>query len=143
MESGKFKINVEKGVVVYALTSKGEKFVGVAKTAPGDTFDEAIGKAIACRRVDLAIRKRDLMAVRIVKCRLKYLKEDIDGRLCKLYTVYFNDACAVERMHLEKIRLLKKELKCLENGLPVPKRIPNDNWPAEKVYKKKSRNSAK
>lgn len=138
MESGKFKIDAKNGVVVYSLISKGDKFVGVAKTAPGDTFDENVGKAIAGRRVDIAVRRRDLEQVREVKHQLRTL---VNTQLyygvpkCKLYMVYYNDACEVEKRHLEKLRILKNELKCLEKGLPIPERVFNEDWPKEKVYK--------
>ena len=138
MESGKFKIDAKNGVVVYSLISKGDKFVGVAKTSPGDTFDKNVGKAIAGRRVDIAVRKRDLEQVRVVKSQLRSLMNDqiyYGAPKCKLYTVYYNDVCEVERRHLEKLRILKKELECLEKGLPIPERVFNEDWPKEKVYK--------
>ena len=126
MESGKFIINEKKKVVVYSLTSKGQEFVACAKCGDADEFDVERGKAIAGRRVDLAIRKRDIEQVRAVRAKIAKIMRSEARRgngpkaQCKLWMIYYNDAVRVENKHLAHIKLLKKELQDLYEGTFVP-----------------------
>lgn len=125
MEPGKFVINEKKKVVVYSLKSRGDTFIGVAKCVEPDTFDIDRGKAIAGRRVDLQIRKRDLEEVRAFKESLYWDTRTRSGIRNKLAMQYYEDICRVEKNMLNHIRNLKSDLKALEDGTFVPREKKN------------------
>jgi hypothetical protein len=101
-------------VVVCLQISKGEEFKGIARCSENDELNLEIGKRLAEARCDLAIRSRDLEEIRTAK--EKALGWSEFGS-CKLYTLWYQDACRVEKLQLEHIRNLKDKIKNLSNGI--------------------------
>lgn len=101
-------------VIVCLQTSKGKEFRGIARCSESDELNLEIGEQLAAARCDLAIRKRDLEEIRIAKEEALARSE---FRSCKLYTLWYQDACRVEKLQLEHIRNLKDKIKNLSNGI--------------------------
>ena len=54
-------IDNERMIIVYATRSRGQVITGVAQCSEGDTYNVEVGKQLAYKRCQLALRQRDLL----------------------------------------------------------------------------------
>lgn len=104
-------------VTVFLTESKGQKFKGVAKCSNTDEYKKEIGDRLAMCRADLEIRKRDLEEVRRAKIILKEIINNLDKSQSKLWMQWYQDACRVEKIHLEYKRNLLVQINNLSHGI--------------------------
>ena len=103
----KYKIDKEHGVVVAISTFAHKKVAGVAKCAPGDTFDEEKGKALAAARCNLKIaNKRRKWAAQCLAESIEiaafWAKRESDMQKYFLDTSASYDKAALDLVTLEK-----------------------------------------
>lgn len=101
--------------IVCLQTSKGELFKGIARCNDSDEINLELGALLAQARCELAIRERDLKNIRIAKEFAMTWSDHTPS--CKLYTLWYQQACGQEKAHLKHIRKVKKQIRNLCNGI--------------------------
>lgn len=110
----------KKGVVLYAVKSRGQLVVGKAKCGVHDTFDLEVGKQIAYKRCELKQRTRDLELVKqFIACQegmVAYLTTELNQNiLSRNFQRAILKGYLEQKIQYKNIRRLKKEIKELCN----------------------------
>ena len=110
----------KKGVVLYAVKSRGQIIVGKAKCGVRDTFDLEVGKQIAYKRCELKQRTRDLELVKqFIACQenmVDYLTNELNQNLLsRNFQRALLKGYLEQKIQYKNIHRLKKEIKELCN----------------------------
>lgn len=104
----KYRVDEEHGVVVAISSYAGKTIVGIARCAPGDTFDVEIGKKLAAARCSLKVAEKRMKRAEdcysFASDRLTYWKNEevkmkaYNDESVMAYLKAFNDLKSLENL---------------------------------------------
>ena len=111
--NGTYQVNQKKRATTYFIVSKGEVIAGVAKCNENEPFNEELGRQIAYRRAHYNQRDRDLLLLRMF---IEDMKATIEAYqeaklpYCKHYEIALQSAAEEEKIQLDMMRSLRREI---------------------------------
>lgn len=115
MGNQEFKVDAKYGTVVFCQKSHDNVFVAKSKAVGTDEFNVGIGQLITMKRVEIAIRKKDINEMSHVVNECKWQLEMSDMPAKKLWSNFIQFSCEKISMSRAHIKQLEKDLDSLYN----------------------------